>query len=143
MLMNDRKDCRGRGLTLFKVLFQNVPGGTNKTVKIPCENNRFLDLDLKKGPLSLSLSLSMTLQPFGPWPLFSFLNLCTVGRIPWTGDQPVARPLPTHRINTQTSMPLLGFQPAIPVFERAKMVHALDRTVTVIGKKGPAQWKQK
>jgi hypothetical protein len=36
-----------------------------------------------------------------PWPLFQFLNLYTVGRTPWTGDQPVARPLPTHR-TTQT-----------------------------------------
>jgi hypothetical protein len=25
-----------------------------------------------------------------------FLNPRTVGRIPWTGDQPVARPLPTQ-----------------------------------------------
>jgi hypothetical protein len=28
---------------------------------------------------------------------FSFLIPYTVGRTPWTGDQPVARPLPTHR----------------------------------------------
>jgi hypothetical protein len=28
---------------------------------------------------------------------FSFLIFCTVGRTPWTGDQPVARPLPAHR----------------------------------------------
>jgi hypothetical protein len=31
----------------------------------------------------------------------SFLIFYTVGRTPWTGDQPVARPLPTHR-KTQT-----------------------------------------
>jgi hypothetical protein len=32
---------------------------------------------------------------FGPWPHFQFRNLSyTVGRTPWTGDQPVARPLP-------------------------------------------------
>jgi hypothetical protein len=43
----------------------------------------------------------MALHPCGPWPLFQFLNLYTVGRTPWTGDQPVARPLPTHR-STQT-----------------------------------------
>jgi hypothetical protein len=45
----------------------------------------------------------MALQPFvGPWPLFSFFTQYTVGGIPWTGDQPVARPLPTHRtIQTQ------------------------------------------
>jgi hypothetical protein len=27
----------------------------------------------------------------------------------------------------------VGFEPTIPVFERAKTVHALDRAVTVIG----------
>jgi hypothetical protein len=32
---------------------------------------------------------------------FSCLILYTVGRTPWTGDQPVARPLPTHN-NTNT-----------------------------------------
>jgi hypothetical protein len=46
----------------------------------------------------LAICLSMALQSFvGPWPLFQFLNLYTAGRTPWTGDQPVARPLPTHR----------------------------------------------
>jgi hypothetical protein len=32
---------------------------------------------------------------------FRFLILYTVGRTPWMGDQPVTRPLPTHR-TTQT-----------------------------------------
>jgi hypothetical protein len=55
------------------------------------------------------------------------------------GDEPVARPLPTHRITqtqnkrTRTSMPKVGFKPTIPVFERAKTVHALDHPATVIG----------
>jgi hypothetical protein len=31
-----------------------------------------------------------------------------------------------------TSMPEVGFEPTIPVFERAKTVHALDRVSTVI-----------
>jgi hypothetical protein len=45
----------------------------------------------------------MPLQPFvGPWPLLQYHNLLyTDGRTPWTGDQPVARPLPTRRA-TQT-----------------------------------------
>jgi hypothetical protein len=30
-------------------------------------------------------------------------------------------------------MPRMGFEPTIPVFERAKSVHALDREATVIG----------
>jgi hypothetical protein len=42
----------------------------------------------------------MALQPFvGPWPLFSFLILYTVGRAPWTGDQPIAR----YRINAHNT----------------------------------------
>jgi hypothetical protein len=42
-------------------------------------------------------------QPFvGSWPLLQFRNLFyTIGRSPWTSDQPVPRPLPAHR-TTQT-----------------------------------------
>jgi hypothetical protein len=77
----------------------------------------------------------MVLQPFvGPcWSLY------LVGRTPWTGDQPVTRPLSAHRTAqiqnkcTQTSMPPVGFEPMIPVFQRVKTVHALDRAATVIG----------
>jgi hypothetical protein len=45
----------------------------------------------------------MALQPFvGSWPLLQFRYLFyTDGRTPWTSDEPVARPLPTHR-TTQT-----------------------------------------
>jgi hypothetical protein len=32
-------------------------------------------------------------------------------------------------------MPLVGFEPTIPVFERAKTVHDLDRAAAVIDKK--------
>jgi hypothetical protein len=55
------------------------------------------------------------------------------------GDEPTARPLPTHittqtqNKRTQTSMPRVGFEPTTPVFERAKTVHALERAATVIG----------
>jgi hypothetical protein len=81
----------------------------------------------------------MALRAFvGAWPLFSFLILHTVGRTPWTGDEPVAWSLPTHRTQTQnertqTSMPRVWFEPTTPVFGRAKTVHALDRTSIVIG----------
>jgi hypothetical protein len=50
-----------------------------------------------------------------------FLNLETVGSTPWTGDQLVARPLPTHSTTQtqnkrrQTSILLVGFEPTIPV----------------------------
>jgi hypothetical protein len=55
------------------------------------------------------------------------------------GDQPVSRPLPTHRTThtqnkrIQTSVPCVGFEPPIPVFVRAKTVHALDRAALAIG----------
>jgi hypothetical protein len=67
----------------------------------------------------------------------------TVGRTPWKGDQPVARPLPAHRTiqtqnkSTQTFMSPVGFEPTIPASKRAKTVHALDRAATVIG---PTDW---
>jgi hypothetical protein len=38
-------------------------------------------------------------------------------------------------------MPRVGFEPTIPVFERAKTVHALDRASTVIGKGGATSKK--
>jgi hypothetical protein len=89
----------------------------------------------------MSVYLSMALEPFvGPWPLFQFLDLFyTVDRTPWTGDQPIARPLPAHRTaQTQNrrkriSMLQIGFEPTLPVFERAKTVHALGQAATVIG----------
>jgi hypothetical protein len=86
----------------------------------------------------LSVCLSRAYSPRGRWSLFQFLNPYTVGRPPWTGDQPVSRPLPTHRTTqtenkrTQTSMTRVGFEPTIPVFQRAKTVHALDRAATAI-----------
>jgi hypothetical protein len=80
-------------------------------------------------------SSSIALQTFvGPWPLLQFLDLYTVGRTPWTGDQPVARPLPTHRTTqTQTSMLWVGFEHTIPAIERENAVHAWDRAATAIG----------
>jgi hypothetical protein len=65
----------------------------------------------------------MAQQTFGPWSLFEILNVYTVGRTPRTGDQPVVRPVPTHRTTQtqnkriQTSMARVGFEPAIQVFE--------------------------
>jgi hypothetical protein len=69
---------------------------------------------------------------------FRFLIQYTAGRTSSTGSQPVTRPLHTHRTQTQnkrtqTSMPRVGFKPTIPAFERAKIVHALDRAATGIG----------
>jgi hypothetical protein len=57
--------------------------------------------------LSLLLLLLLLLLLYSPLlglgRFFSFLILYTVGRTPWTGDQPFARPLPTHRINVHNT----------------------------------------
>jgi hypothetical protein len=69
---------------------------------------------------------------------FSFLILYTVSRTAWTGDQPVARPLHTHRTTqtknkrTQTYVPWVGFELTILVFERAQTVRVLNRAATLI-----------
>jgi hypothetical protein len=83
---------------------------------------------------------------------FSFLILYTVGTAPWTGDQTVARPLPTHRINLTDIHAFSGnrtHDPSVQVgedglcrrplgyrdrlaSERAKTVHAVNRAATVI-----------
>jgi hypothetical protein len=80
---------------------------------------------------SIHLSIYGSLLDLGRF--FSFLIFDTVGRTPWTGDQPVARSLPAHRSAqtqnkcTQTSMPQVGFEPTIPVIERAKTIHDRPR----------------
>jgi hypothetical protein len=53
--------------------------------------------------LHIFIQSSMALQLcVGPWLLLHFYNrFYTDGRTPWRSDQPVARPLPTHR-KTQT-----------------------------------------
>jgi hypothetical protein len=90
-----------------------------------------------------SIYISICLWLYGPLlglgSFFSFLIFYTDGRTPWTGDEPVSRPLPAHRTTqtqnkrTQTTMPQAGFEPTIPVFERAKTVHALDCAATGMG----------
>jgi hypothetical protein len=71
--------------------------------------------------------------------IFSSLILYTVGRSLLTGDQPVARPLPTHRTSlnkrTQISMPWMEFEPTTPEFVREKTVHASDCEAIVMARK--------
>jgi hypothetical protein len=39
----------------------------------------------------------------------------------------------TQNESTQTSMPQVGFEPTIPAFQWAKIVHSLHRAATMIG----------
>jgi hypothetical protein len=81
----------------------------------------------------------MAAQPFGPWPLFTFLNPIHSRSDSLDGGSARRKAATTHRTTqtqnkrTQTSMPRVGFEPTIPVFERAKTVHALDSAANVIG----------
>jgi hypothetical protein len=78
-------------------------------------------------------------SPWGPWPLFSFLIYTQSVGLLGRGMRPSqGRYLYTeqhkHRINAHRHPYLkVGFEPTIPVFERARTVHALDCAATVIG----------
>jgi hypothetical protein len=89
-------------------------------------------------PIHPTILPPLALQPFvGPWPLFQFLD-------PIQSAGPFERGSARHKDatciqkntkankRTQISMPLVGFEATIPVFEQAKTVHALDRAVIVI-----------
>jgi hypothetical protein len=118
-------------LPVYIKLRANVPTGPMEIEVLDWKNHLHLSL-------SLSLSVAPTLEHRASVKRFvslQFLNPKTVGRTPRTGDQPIARPLPTQTQNKHryTSMPRVGFEPTIPVFERAKTIHASDRAATVIG----------
>jgi hypothetical protein len=102
--------------------------------------NVFISSGHKGCTSTISLIQQWLYSPLLGHGLFCFCNhFYTDGSIPWKSDQPVARPLPTHKTTqtqnkrTQTSMSWMGFEPTIRTFERAKTVHALDRAATVIG----------
>jgi hypothetical protein len=70
----------------------------------------------------------MALQPFvGTWPLLQFRNLFyTDGRTPRTSDQPVARPLPTHRA-TQTQNKRTHKHPCLKWDSNLRSQHSSER----------------
>jgi hypothetical protein len=91
--------------------------------------------------LALYPSLPLSLWLYSPLHfgcLLSLLILYTVGRTPWTGDQPVAKSIPRQNSTiknkrAQTSIPRVGFEPTTPAFERAKRIHTLEHAATAIG----------
>jgi hypothetical protein len=83
-------------------------------------------------PLAISIYLWLYSHFVEPWQFFRFLNSIHSQYAPFNGGSAGRKLLPTHkqhkyRINTQTSMPLVGIEPTIPVFERTK------NAATVIG----------
>jgi hypothetical protein len=105
-----------------------------------CQTNIISELAIKL-LLWLWLLLLRNIMVYEPWPLFKFLVLYTVGRSPWTWDQPVPTPLPTSRTtqtqnkHTQISKPWVAFEPRIPVFELANIYQDSDFEANGIGNK--------
>jgi hypothetical protein len=70
---------------------------------------------------------------------FSFLIYTKPVEFLGRGISPTQDRYPTHRTTQtqnkrrQTSIPRVRFEPTIPVFERAKTIHTLDRAATAIG----------
>jgi hypothetical protein len=96
-----------------------------------------LPVELPTGVTHLLL-LHWLYSPYGPWPIFQFRNLYTIGSTLGRGISPShGRYLQTeqHKQNkrTQISMPRVGIEPTSLAFERAKTFQALDRAATVIG----------
>jgi hypothetical protein len=132
---------------------QHVITGAGRFVRLelcfrdPCSNGSFTKIVFS---LAACLFYSiMALQPFvGPRSLFSFFIYTQSVELLGQGDQPVARPLPTHRTTqtqnkcTPTSMSRVVFEPTTPVFERAKTVHASDRAATVNSSLTCLHWKK-
>jgi hypothetical protein len=126
---------------------------TSVLILLKVSTSRFLATGFNTGTMTASqnYTFQMSFSPhvphfgacsdFGAWGWFlSFLIILqTVGLLErvlsssqglylYTG-QHKHRKTHTH----QTSMPWVGFEPTIPVSERAKTVYALDRSVTVTG----------
>jgi hypothetical protein len=90
--------------------------------------------------MSIYLCVSVCLSVYGStvlcWTLAAFqflhlLHICTLGRTPWPGNQPIARPLPAltgQQKQNKRSLPSMShvrFEPTILMFQWAKTVHAL------------------
>jgi hypothetical protein len=96
------------------------------------------DLNIMRITQSKFFCLWLYSPLFGLGRVFRFLIFYAVGGLPWTGDQPVAKPLPAQRIaKTQIkrmeSHIQVGFGPTISLFEQAKTANALELAATVIG----------
>jgi hypothetical protein len=112
------------GVQLIQLLWIRLPG-------VPIQNSLCNNL--------------LLLQPLilGPLACFPSELICNYGSyrllvgILGRVISPIARPLliqdSTNTEETRTDMPLVGLEPTIPVFKRAKTFHTLDRAATLIG----------
>jgi hypothetical protein len=126
----------GRDLKTSKVISSLIRGASFRNLRVVGLKSYAIIWQREKDFESIYLWLY---SPCWSSPLFQFMIYTQTVGLLGTGDQPVTRPLPTPRTTqtqnrrTQTSMPRVGVEPPIPVLERAKTVHALDRAAAVIG----------
>jgi hypothetical protein len=139
-MSHQQKSVCQHSITTVELLVMTV--AMNKSIIIKFKHWVYSNLSSPSELLVPLCPLSLSLWLYSPLDLgrfFSFLILYTFGSTPWTGDQTATRPLPTHRTTqtqnkrTHTYMPRVGFEPTIPVLNRANTVHALDRAASVIG----------
>jgi hypothetical protein len=132
------KYLKGSDRSVIEILSWYLSGGTEKFFPLDLQSNSGLGR-LHETFRSTSVTRSRT-----------------VGRTPWTGDQLVARPLPVHKHRTTQTLniyALSGIRTHCPgirasednscirplgyrdwlASERAKTVHASDRSATVTG----------
>jgi hypothetical protein len=84
------KTCPSASLSTTNPTWTNLGSNPGRRGGKPATNR------LSYGTASLFIWLYSPLLELGRFYSFSW-SFYTVGRIPWTGDKPVARPLPAHR----------------------------------------------
>jgi hypothetical protein len=98
---NERVELRMWNRIWIYIMHMPTPSVLNKVSQQINVWQRWESLMFCATNKSVCLSVCLWLcSPFlKPGRFFGFLIPYTVGRTPCTGDQPVARPLPAHRIN--------------------------------------------
>jgi hypothetical protein len=106
-----RQKSTEKGETFQYISFENEKIAILHFHVLVCPTYAYVNSPLR-GEICIYLWLY---SPCGLRPLFPVLYPYTVGWTPWTGDQPVTRPLPTHR-TTQTQKKRTDRHPCLEWF---------------------------
>jgi hypothetical protein len=113
-------------LNFHETIRRNVSQGITLLLIFPCSKK--VKFDILKSSFHLRLGLLSSLLPLCFPITFCVQSVGLLGRgISLSQDRYLHMTTQTHNKRIQTSVSRVGFEPTIPVFERTKMVHALDR----------------